>query len=277
MYISLPTVFAADLLHMVLYPHNASSYQGRIPACLGDNLNDPMLEIKDIEKPEGRELELTISSLLFNFRPLFLMSLYNWVCDPIWDTANLPEAASWPLKKGQYDVAIHHSHLMLTESVIKPEPSDLSHGFPAGATFHGILTNRNRSCISIQIDCSVHCLMNALTQSIDCSVDLSLTNTLASKVREIYQKHTTPSNVQLVLCYGYKPVKKDSSFFDTTIGVELKESLLLIPITSLSSVISILSYQTDNLIKSMLTTSNQETSDNQDILVSSHFLLSSVD
>ena len=267
MYIALPTVFAADLLHTVIYPHNASSYQGRIPACMEDDLNEPMFEIKDVENPDGRQLQLTISSLLLNFRPLFLMNLYNWVCDPIWDTANLPEAASWPLKKGQYDVAIHHSHVMLMESVIQPEPSDLGKGFPAGATFHGILTNRNRCCISVEIECSVNCMMNALTQSMDCSIDLSLTNTLVSKVREIYQKPTTPSNVQLIIKYGYEPIKKDSSFFCTTINMELKESLLLIPITTISSVITILSYQADHLIKSMLTTSNQEIASNQDILV----------
>ena len=145
LYLSLPTVFAADLLHTVIYPHCLSSFHGKIPVNPEGLLNFPMIEIKDVEKSDGRHLQLNIHSLLMNFRPLFLLSLYNWVCDPVWATATLPEAASWPLKIGRYIVNIVQSRIILLNSTSLPEPSDNHLGYPTGATFHSALSAFDRS------------------------------------------------------------------------------------------------------------------------------------
>lgn len=258
LYVATPTILAADLLHMVVYPHNASSYGGRLPFSLNDPLNIPMLEVKDVEKSEGRNLELNLQSVLLNFRPLFLLGLYNWVCDPVWATSELPEAASWPAKIGKYTVNLIESRLLLLNSTSLPEPSESHAGFPAGATFHSILTNRNRYCISLVLNAKLACTIDAHTRSMNCSGDFGLTHTLHSRIREVYQKPSSPSNLQLSLDYGYHPVSSDSSSFDTHLSVVVNESLLLVPVEGITEILEILSFQSSHLYASLLASSSQE-------------------
>lgn len=274
LYVRIPTLMVADLLHMVIYPHNASSYGGRLPFSLNDPLDAPMLEVKDVEKSEGRDLILNLQSILLNFRPLFLLSLYNWVCDPIWATSELPEAASWPAKIGKYTVDIIESRLLLLNSTSLPEPSESHAGFPAGATFHSILTNRNRHCVSLVLNARLACTIGAHTRSMNCSGDFSITNTLHGRIREVYQKPSSPSNVQLSLDYGYHPISSDSSSFDTHFKVVVNESLLLVPVEGITEIVDILSFQGSHLYSSLLASSSQEIIHNGDILVDSLYCLS---
>lgn len=263
LYLSIPTVFAADLLHTVIYPHCFSSFHGKLPVNPEGSLKHPMIEIKDVEKSDGRDLELSIHSILLNFRPSFLLSLYNWVCSPIWDTATLPEAASWPLKIGRYVVKIVQTRMILLNSTSLPEPADNHLGYPTGATFHSALTNRNRTCFSFQVEGCIRCTMNAMEQSMNCVLDLSISNTLVTLIRNLFQDPAAPTNVQFVLNYGNQP---NSSSYITTISIKLKESLLLLPIHNLSQLLDILSFQMNHLYAS-IASSNKQGSSNSDILV----------
>ena len=250
----MPTVFAADLLSPIIYPHCGDSYLHSIPVNTEAPITIPMIEIIDYEKPEGRTLHLHLNTCLCNIKPVFFMHLYNWVCDPIWATAELPESSNWPLKVGNYGITFHDSILMVMNSSRSTNSDDF-----INISFHSIYTGLQTSCLGCQLDGQLSCNTNAVTNTMECLIEPTISNIFLSKVESLYSKATqTPTNIQFCLQYKCMPITPGSDSYTTTISMDLHHSVLLFSICDLSNTIDIISSHIHQFIDLLSTSNNQK-------------------
>ena len=245
--LSLPTLFIADTINTVLFPQNGSSYHTRIPTDPEYPLTTPMLLLVDEETVKGRNLQLRLAHWLVNIRPLFFLTLYNWVCDPVWETADWPEAADWPKKVGNYDVHLTKCRAVVSNSTQLPEPSHPA--YPARLTLFGCFTNMNRPCLLLGVETNIHCVMDAAANSIQCDVQSRCDSLVGTIIRAVFATPPNPTHFCIDASYACAPCNESATAFDTTIAVKLSEFSLAIRLQDVPLFTSILSFQFKNTNK----------------------------
>ena len=258
--INIPTLFVSDTMNAVLYPQNGSSYQSRIPMNREYPLSTRMLLLKDEETTKGRTLELQLAYWLVNVRPLFFLRLYNWVCDPVWETADWPEAADWPKKVGNYDISMRECRSIVMNSTQSPEPNH--HLFPAGLSLFNAFTNMNRECMVLGVELQAKCVLDAQLNTMKCEAELRCHSIVGTVLRSVFSACTNPTHFCVRGTYESVPCHNDPSIFDTTITGSIEDWSVALRVQDLPLFVAILSFQFQNTSKYLFTpaTSVQEDS-----------------
>ena len=252
--INIPTLFVSDTMNTVLYPQNGSSYQSRIPVNREYPLSTSMLLLKDEETMKGRTLELELAYWLVNVRPLFFLRLYNWVCDPVWETADWPEAADWPKKVGSYDISMRECRSIVMNSTQSPEPNH--HLYPAGLSLFSAFTNMNRECMVLGVELQANCMLDAQLNTMKCEAELRCHSIIGTVLRSLFSACTNPTHFCVRGTYESVPCHNDPSIFDTTITGSVQDWSVALRVQDLPLFATILSFQFQNTSKYLFTPAN---------------------
>ena len=252
MKVTIPTLFAADQGTVVIYPTNLCSYGSLFPVNADHKLNLPALEVTDRELMDKRELCMTLNQLLLNVRPSFLLSLYSWFTEPLWDVYAMPQAANWPPGKlGKYMVNLRNVTLTFMQSTHLPEPSFrmADRILPPGGRFFNIPTNANRTCLTFKLNSTIDCTMEPPNSDMSCSVKLRVEKLWKSHLLTVFTSQRPDSVIDIELMYKSVLSKGEGDNqmgvmeWKTDIQLSIHQCAVYLNISDLSEIADILSFQ----------------------------------